>query len=146
MNDIKIYRNSAIILLKKIPSKIYYYNIIMIISLVFFISISIFYKYNKYIDYYGIVINSNIDIYVTESFFEKKDMSLLINNKIYKYAIKNIVPFSYYDSEIEYWKITIEIDLPKEWIIENNKLNLKFIKGKTNYADEIIKLIKKGIN
>lgn len=91
------------------------------------------------------IANSKIEFYVDKNFFENINMKLTINNKEYDYEIESILPFSYYNSEIEYWKITIILDMPKEWLIENNKIIIRFIKYKTYYLKEITKFIKKGI-
>lgn len=145
MDNIEIYRNSAIILLKKIPSKIYSWTTILIFSFISFTLISVFYRYNKIILYNAVLVNSYIEFYVSEEFFENSNMSLLINKKYYSYEIKSITPFSYYNSETEYWKITIDAKIPKKWNIENNRLLLSFEKEKTTYLSEIINFIKKGM-
>lgn len=145
MENIEIYRNSSIILLKKLPSKIYYWTIILIISFLIFIIISVFYRYDKIISYEAVTANSYIEFYVLEDFFDKNNMELLINDKKYNYQIKNIDPFTYYDSKVQYWKITIDAEIPTNWKIENNKLSLNFKKEKTTYLKEIIKFIKKGM-
>lgn len=145
MDNIEIFRNSAIILLRKLPSKIYSWTTILIFSFISFTLVSVFYKYNKIISYNAVLVNSYIEFYVSEEFFENSNMSLLINQKYYSYEIKSITPFSYYNSETEYWKITIDAKIPKKWNIENNRLLLFFEKEKTTYLSEIINFIKKGM-
>ena len=48
MNDIDIYNNSSVIMLKKVPVKIISWITILLVFLIFILVFGIFFTYNKY--------------------------------------------------------------------------------------------------
>lgn len=145
MDNIDIYRNSSIIMLREVPRTIWSWIVILIISFIFFLSWSILFKYKKYLSYESYVKNGNIEFYVGKEFFSKTVTNeVIINGDIYKYTIIALEPYSYDMSEPNYWKVTMELPIPKEWVIENNRIILKFLDEETTFMKSIIKKIKKG--
>ena len=145
MDNIDIYRNSSIITLREVPSVIYSWIIILIISFTLFLSCSLLFKYKKYLSYESYVKNGYIEFYVGQEFFTKyASNEVIINDNKYQYTIIALEPYSYDMSEPDYWKVTMELSIPKEWIIENNRIILKFLDEETTFMKSIIKKIKKG--
>ena len=145
MDNIDIYRNSSIITLREVPFIIYSWIIILMISFILFLSWSLLFKYKKYLSYESYVKNGYVVFYVGQEFFTifaSKEV-IIINNK-YKYTIIALEPYSYNMSEPDYWKVTMELSIPKEWVIENIRIILKFLDEETTFMKSIIKKIKKG--
>ena len=146
MNDIDLYRNSSIIMLEEVPSKIVSWIIILIFSALLFLSISIFFRYKRYLKYEAIIKNDNIEFYVDKQFFSRNDnKEVLIDNKKYHYEVIAFEEYSYSMGDVDYWKVTINVELPKELMIENNRILLEFLKEDTTLAKSIINKFKKGL-
>ena len=146
MNNIDIYRNSSIIILRKVPKKIVSWILILIVSSIVFLIISVTFKYKKYITYEGVISNNYIEFYVDDDFLDKETSDdVIINRNKYHYQIIAFEEYSYNLGINEYWKIVISADIPKEWIIENNKMKLVFLKEEKTLMQSIIDKIKKGL-
>jgi len=145
VDDIDIYRQSSLILLKRVPSKIHSWVTITMISLILFGLIATFVKYDKYLVYDAVINDSLIEINVDKLFFESSNQKMKINGEFYKYKINKIEPYIYQNNKGQYWKLTISSPIPKDWIIDNNYIQIHFYKGKTTFLKETIKFIKKGM-
>lgn len=146
MDNIDIYRNSSLFLLRKTPSKIISWILILIVSAVIFLIISLKFKYKNYITYEGIIKNGYLEFYVDNDFFNRHYFNkVVINRKEYSYQIMAFEEYSYNLGIADYWKVTIKVDVPNEWIIENNRINLLFLRKEETVAQNLIDKIKKGL-
>ena len=92
MSDNKIFNKDYDFVIRKEPSKIFSYNLILILGIIGFLFISIFFKYSKCKNYISNVRREN-DYYLFEIILSKRDFmnlkskELIINNNIYSYDI-----------------------------------------------------------
>lgn len=146
MDSVEIYRNSSIITMREVPSKIYSWVIILVISFIIFLTIALGFKYEKYLTYDAYVKNRYIEFYVDNSFFTRKTLDkVIIEEKEYRYKVISFEEYSYDMGEADYWKVVIEAELPNEWLIENNRITLNFLEKETTFAKSMINKIKKGL-
>ena len=124
----EIYRNSSIITMREVPSKICSWVIILITSFIIFLSIALGFKYKKYLIYEAYVKNNYIEFYVDKSFFTRKSLDeVIIEEKKYRYKVIAFEEYSYDMGDADCWKVVIEAALPNELIIENNRFTLNFL-------------------
>ena len=146
MDNIEMYQNSSIIMMSKVPKKIYSWVIILIMSLITLLSLSFLFRYKKYLTYEAYINNGYIEFYVDNKFFSKSSNSdVIIKENKYKYTVIAVEEYSYDMGKADYWKVVIDANVPSEWIIENNRLTLNFLEKETTFAENIINGIKKGI-
>lgn len=132
--------------LKKKDSFILIYTIIVIIFLVLIGLLFKYYEFDKVFKY-------NIQIVKKEEFFAKifiplnaisniQDATLVIDDKKINYSIESISDKYFLDDSTMYYEILLNTNLDKKYLIENNIINVKLIKGKTTIYQEIKKMMK----
>ena len=150
MNNIDIFYNSEIILRKK-SFKIKYYMISMFILIgALFIFIT-FFEYTSYINLKAIVKKDN-DGYYLKTLIQEQNFNdinknyLIINDKKYKYKIKNISEGYILDENYnKYYEVLLEKKINSNLIIDNNIVDINIEKNKTTILKQIIEKIKKGM-
>lgn len=150
MNNIDIFYNSEIILRKK-SFKIKYYMISMFILIgALFIFIT-FFEYTSYINLKAIVKKDN-DGYYLKTLIQEQNFNdinknyLIINDKKYKYKIKNISEGYILDENYnKYYEVLLETKINSNLIIDNNIVDINIEKNKTTILKQIIEKIKKGM-
>ena len=145
MNNIDIYRNSNIITLRKTPSIICSWITILIISSVIFVIFSLTFEYKKYLVYDGYVKNNYVEFYADSRYFDKKTDYVIIGEEKYQYDVVALEEYVYNLGEVEYWKVVLDIKLPHNLIVENNRFKLNFALEETTLFKSLVKKIKKGI-
>lgn len=141
-----MYQNSNIVTMRKVPVKICSWITILILSTALFVIFSLTFKYKKYLKYDAVVNNNYVELYIDENFFIKSSSDkVLINNKEYHYDVVALEEYSYNMGEVEYWKIMLDIDLPKNLKVENNRLRLEFLDKETTFYNNVLEKIKKGM-
>ena len=143
MNDIDIYNNSSVIMLKKVPVKIISWITILLVFLIFILVFGIFFTYNKYEKCIGIVRGNNIVLELSPDKINKIKDRLYIDNKKYNFEIKEkdyiiIVNKNYYE-------IVLNINLEDKYKIDNNILEIYIELEKTTLLKEIFNFLKKGL-
>ena len=150
MNNIDIFYNSEIILRRK-SFKIKYYIISMIsllIGLLLFISL---FKYNPYINLNAIIIKDNNSYYLKtlvelEQINNINQENLIINDKKYKYKVKNISENYILDEKYnKYYEVLLESNIDSKLVIGNNIIKVSIEMPKTTLLKQIIKRIKKEV-
>ncbi|NLL45049.1 MAG: hypothetical protein GX247_05235 [Mollicutes bacterium] len=151
MNNLDVFNNSSIILERKIPPKIISWITIMILSLIIFLSISLFYKYHKYLYYLGTVIVEDKNYYI-KLYIDKDKIPNFSNNELFidniktKYQIKKISEHYYLtENKKKFYEVYITCLLDKKIIMDNNLIELVFKMPKTTIMQEIMKKIKKEL-
>ena len=143
MENINVFAYSKLKLMNEKPSKIITWINILLLSLILFIILSIFLKYNIYsthIGYIEITDNYNLKVIVDNTSLPiKKNYKLYIDNKQYNYKIIKIDKLSGYS------EILISAKLDNKVLINNNIVTVRFKKNKTTIMNELIKKIKKGM-
>ena len=130
MNNINIFENKEIIMLRRVPKKIISYKNILIISTILFLIIGHI-KYKKYITYYAKVVDNNL---ILEDFMLPNfDNNLYFKDKKYKYEIVKV------DNNDNYF--VIKTNIQKEFLVENNILVIRMVKEETTILKEIKKII-----
>lgn len=142
--DIKDYKIKSI----KLPTKIYSWTIILILSLL--VSIFICYKFKFEYFYYNnsIYKNNTLSFIVYQNDLEKiiNNHKIIINKKEYNYKILNISETMINNINLEpYFEILIDTKLENNLKIENNIVKFK-IKYDVKNGFEIIKslILKEG--
>ena len=91
MNDIDIYNNSSVIMLKKVPVKIISWITILLVFLIFILVFGILFTYNKYEKCIGIVRGNNIVLELSPDKINKIKDGLYIDNKKYDFDINDLI-------------------------------------------------------
>lgn len=150
MNNIDVFYNSEIILRKK-SFKIKYYMISMFILIgALFIFIT-FFEYTSYTNLKAIVKKDNEGYYLKtliqeQNFNDINKNYLIINDKKYKYKIKNISEGYILDENYnKYYEVLLETKINSNLIIDNNIVDINIKKNKTTILKQIIEKIKKGM-
>lgn len=128
MNNIDVFNNKDIILFRKVPKNIYSYTTILIITIILFLIIGQI-KYKKYANFYAYVLDNKILIECEH--LPSYDSNLIFLNKKYKYKLLNITDNIF----------TLEVNIPKEYMVDNNVLKIEMIKEETTILKEIKKII-----
>lgn len=145
MDSIEVYRNSSIELMNKVPKKIYSWVVILIVSSILVFCLSTLFRYKKYLTYEACIKNGHIEFYVDNRFFSKlSTKDVVVRDNQYQYTVVAIEEYSYNMGKVDYWKVVMDANVPNEWIIENNRLELNFLEKETTFAESIINRIKKG--
>lgn len=141
MENINVFNYSKLKLMNEKPSKIISWITILSIIIVLFIIFSVFFKYHLYSSHVGYIDNNyNLIIIVNNNSFPiKKNYKLYIDNKKYKYKIKNI------NKQKGYYEILIECKLDDDLLIKNNIITITLKKEQTTLMKELIKKLKKGL-
>lgn len=130
MNDINIFENKDIIMLRRVPKKIYSFKTILILFAVLFLIIGNI-EYKKYVTYYAKVIKGNLVL--ETSMLPNYDTNLYFKDKKYKFEILDI------DNNDSYFMLKVNIE--KEFLVENNILIIRLVKDETTIIKEIKKMI-----
>lgn len=150
MNNIDIFYNSETILRRKsFKIKCYIISIfILLIVLLLFISC---FKYNPYLKLKAIVIKENNSYYLKtlvtqEQVNDINQNNLIINDKKYKYKIKNMSNEYILDEKYnKYYEVLLEAQIETKLVINNNIIDINIEKPKTTFLKQIIEKIKKGM-
>lgn len=137
MYKIDIYNDSAIILDKTTPKKIISWITILIFLTTIFIIISLI-PLNIYKTYIGTIKIDNSNSYILLSncdFPIKNNNYLYIKTKKYFYEVENI-----YDSDV-----VLKLKLESNISIDNNKILVNILDGRTSLYKIIKNKIKKGL-
>lgn len=143
MNDIDIYNNSSVIMLKKVPVKIISWITILLVFLIFILVFGIFFTYNKYEKCIGIVRGNNIVLELSPDKINKIKDRLYIDNKKYNFEIKE-KDYIIIDNK-NYYEIVLNINLEDKYKIDNNILEIYIELEKTTLLKEIFDFLKKGL-
>ena len=150
MDSIDVFYNSEIILKRK-TLKIKYYTIFMFLFIGILLLFIVFFKYTPYINLKAILKVEN-DSYYLKTFIQEENFNyinqsfLIINDKSYKYKIKNINEGYILDEKYnKYYDVELEVKLNSSLIINNNIIDINLKKNKTTILNQIIKKIKKGM-
>ena len=134
MNDIDIYKNSSVIMLKKVPVKIISLITILLVFLIFILVFGIFFTYNKYEKCIGIVRGNNIVLELSPDKINKIKDRLYIDNKKYNLVtVGRICHQKGFDILIEHMENIVQ---------QNKNVNL-YIIGDGPDAPKIKKLVKR---
>lgn len=143
MDKIDTYKTSFIATYTQVPKPIYSWIIILVMSTILFIVVAASLKYKKYLVYNSVIKNGYLELYVGDEFFNKDNSdTLVINNKKYKYKVVALTEYMYNMTEIEYWKVILEVKMPSNWIVENNQIQVKFLKDEKTFFEDVIYKIK----
>ena len=142
-HNIDILYNSEIILKRK-SFKIKYYIIFTSIFITILLAFASFYKYYSYKNFKAVLIKEKNDYFL--KILVKEDDINSINNKKYKYKIKNINK-EYYLDELynKYHEILIKCKIDSKLIINNNVIDISIELPKQTFIQNVIKKIKKGM-
>lgn len=152
MDKIDVFDNSAVIMMRKSPPKIISWITIITISLIAFLIVSIFYKYNRYTNYIGTIVKEDEQYYVKLFIEENKiitfsDSKLLINSKVVEYQIETISKNYYLNEHSEkMYEVSLRCVLPQNLIIANNLVQLRFESLKTTIMHNVIENIKREMS
>lgn len=136
------YIDSEIILSRKIKYFVYVYILIIIIITLFLITMSMIFKYKLYYKVKAIVAEDNsLKVYIplNDTKYILKNDYLFIDNKKYKYSIKEINKEYLTDNMTTYQVITLELSLPSEYKYQNLTLDIKLIKENKKIIDYILR-------
>lgn len=138
MNKLDIFNNSAIILNNNTPKKIVSWITILIILTGIIITLS-FFPFNIYktkIGYINIVSNNSYIVLPIDSsdFPVNKNNKLYIKDKQYNYNIE----------KIETDKLILQVNIDNSLKIQNNIINMHFLKRRTTLFNIFKEKIKKG--
>lgn len=123
---------------------IVYWIMILIVLILIFINIAFNYRFNEYDKYIGYVQNSDVVVYTSDKYLYK--YNLLVNNKNYSFKIKNISEEYYIVDGKKNYQFNLEVNLDSDLNIENNILDITFIKNKTTIYQILKKEMLKWIN
>ena len=136
------YIDSEIILSRKIKYFVYVYILIIIIITLSLITMSMIFKYKLYYKVKAIVAeDNNLKVYIplNDTKYILKNDYLFIDNKKYKYNIKEINKEYLTDNKVTYQAITLELSLPSEYKYQNLTLDIKLIKENKEIIDYILR-------
>lgn len=136
------YIDSEIILSRKIKYFVYVYILIIIIIMLSLITMSMIFKYKLYYKVKAIVAeDNNLKVYIplNDTKYILKNDYLFIDNKKYKYNIKEINKEYLTDNMTTYQVITLELSLPSEYKYQNLTLDIKLIKENKKIIDYILR-------
>ena len=136
------YIDSEIILSRKIKYFVYVYILIIIIITLSLITMSMIFKYKLYYKVKAIVAeDNNLKVYIplNDTKYILKNDYLFIDNKKYKYNIKEINKEYLTDNKVTYQAITLELSLPSEYKYHNLTLDIKLIKEDKKIIDYILR-------
>lgn len=136
------YIDSEIILTRKIKYFVYVYILIIIIITLSLITMSMIFNYKLYYKVKAIVTEDNyLKVYMPldDIKYILKNDYLLIDNKKYKYYIKEIDKEYLTDNKVTYQVITLELSLPSEYKYHNLTLDIKLIKEDKKIIDYILR-------
>lgn len=152
MDNIDVFDNSTIIMIRKTPPKIISWITIITIGLIALLIISIFCKYNRYTNYIGTIVKEGEQYYVKLFIEEDKiitfpNSKLLINHKEVNYKIKTISK-NYYLTEYaqKMYEVLLSCTLPQNLIIANNLVELRFKSSKTTIMHNFFEKIKREMS
>lgn len=145
MNDIDIYNNSSVIMLKKVPVKIISWIAILLVFLIFILVFGTFFTYNKYEKCIGMVRENNIVLELSPDKINKIKDRLYIDNKKYNFEIKEISKDYIIIDNKNYYEIVLNINLEDKYKIDNNILEIYIELEKTTLLKEIFNFLKKGL-
>lgn len=152
MDNINIFDNSTIIMMRKTPSKIFVWIVVIIIGLIVFLSLSIFYRYNKYLNYIGTIVEEDTQYYIKIFIEEDKLVAfsnniLLIDNKEIEYKVKNISKNYYLTPQsVKMHEVVLKCKLNQQLMIDNNMVQLRFKMPQTTAMHDFIENIKKELS
>lgn len=136
------YIDSEIILTRKIKYFVYVYILIIIIITLSLITMSMIFNYKLYYKVKAIVTeDNNLKVYIplNDTKYILKNDYLFIDNKKYKYNIKEINKEYLTDNKVTYQAITLELSLPSEYKYHNLTLDIKLIKEDKKIIDYILR-------
>lgn len=140
VDDIDIYNDSAIILERKAPSKVFSWIIILLITSSIAILIS-FIPFSIYESYYGVVKLESDNSFII---FDLEYMKFPIN-KYDKLYIKN-KSYNYDVFDISENSLIIKLDLEDGLKIDNNIVVVNILKDRTSIFNILKNKIKKGFD
>ena len=120
--------------------KFNHYWLALIIIIIIATSFILLKKYDDSSTYMGIKENNTTKLLVEEENITSLPKQIIYENKKYNYEIKEISDEYYLDNNIHYRLITIT----SNYETDNKAVNIKFIYGRTNLLNKIIKIIKGG--
>lgn len=134
-----------IILQRKLNTLMYVYIMIIIIILLSLIIFFMLFNYKTYYKVRGIVETENANCYI-KIYVPLKDLKyitggkeVIINKKSYLYEILNIDSEYSTDNKNTYQGMTLKVNLPSTYSINNLTLDLKFIKSNKKVINYILK-------
>lgn len=136
------YIDSEIILSRKIKYFVYVYILIIIIIMLSLITMSMIFKYKLYYKVKAIVAeDNNLKVYIplNDIKYILKNDYLFIDNKKYKYNIKEINKEYLTDNMTTYQVIILELSLPSEYKYQNLTLDIKLIKENKKIINYILR-------
>lgn len=151
MIDIDQLNNSSFILKSKIPIRIIFWQIILLLTLILILNVGVYYEYSKYEHYIGTVINAksgyNVNLLLPQSkLVSISDYKLLIDGNYKKFDIVEINEIYQIDENMnKYYEVTLKLHLTNNYQKSNLPIMLKFESKKTTLMYEIIKTFKKGM-
>ncbi len=116
-----------------------------LVALLFFLILFSCYPIEKRIEYVGYYLEGSVHVVVEEEFFAIQEKELLLEEKKYTYQVQNIQPITYENGKAKYWEVTMKLDLPKAWKIDNYQFRLSFLRERKTILQKILQKIKKGM-
>lgn len=141
----EIYLHPYIFLNKKVPHYFVIWIIVHVVFFFFLLLLSMMYQLEKRLEYVGYYQNEVIKMLVDESYFSLSNNEVLIQKEIYKYKVEKITTIAYEEGKASLWEVSISLNLPERLKIENNQIQLSFLKEKNTIFQQIINHIKKGM-
>lgn len=136
--------DSEIILQRKIRPLIYVYVMIIIVIFLSLIIFSLLFNYKTYYSIKGVVIEEDTHFYIKSYIpldkinYLVNNNAILINKKKYKYNIISIDSEYFTDNINTYQVVNIEVNLEKNYQINNLSLDLKLQKENKKIINYII--------
>ncbi len=140
-----IYLHPYTILNKKVPSYFFIWFLIHIILFFLISTLSATYLIERRIEYVGYYQNDVIKMLVDENYFLLSKDKVKIQKEEYSYQVKKIEPIAYTEGKASLWEVSILLELPENWRIENNQITLSFLKDKKTLLERVMNKIKKGM-
>lgn len=149
-NDINVFKNSSIIYKRKISDITIYWIHVLLIGSFIFTFIAFFYEYELYDYYYGKITNIDEENYISltvdENYISSKNRNYLTINEVdYKCKLSSFSDDYYLISNIKYWNVIYECELPEKLNVNNSIIQVKINKRSTTIFKELKRKAKEVI-
>ena len=135
--------HSNIILHKEPPHYMIYWLILHFVLLFLLVLLASIYPIETKLEFIGYYQNNEVRTVVDNNFFLLSENKLIIQNTTYSYVVKKIEPIAYEEGNAVLWEVSITLDLPDNWKIDNHRFEISFVKSKTTILKQIVQKFRK---